>query len=98
MSEPAAAIPGLIRAVRASVEEHVPAVGPVGQVRLGLTFLLWNAEVMAEGVIELMHLTPAEVSRRPPQQLHAPLAENVEPRVPRRSGPDPRLPVGRPHP
>jgi hypothetical protein len=85
MSEPADALPGLIRTVRASVEEHVPGAGPIGEVRFGLIFLLLNAEIMAEGLLTLMKLAGVTTPGRPPQQIHAPLADNA-PLAPRRDG------------
>jgi hypothetical protein len=98
MSDPAAitALPGLIRAVRATVDAHKPANGFGRAHRAALLGLLIYAEITAEMLVEAI---PADARPpRPPQQYHAPLGDHFEPRVPRRAGTDPRLPAGRHHP
>ena len=98
MSDSAAiiALPGLLRAVRATVEAHVPKTGFGRAHRAALIGWLIYAEITAELLVEAI---PADAQPpRPPQQYHAPLGDQVEPRVPRRTGADPRLPPGRHHP
>lgn len=99
MSNPAAlaAVPGLIRATRLSVEENAPRDGRAGFERATVLFSLLCAEVAAELLVELVP-EAATAPRRPPQQIHAPIGESVEPLVPRWAGHDGRLPPGRPHP
>ena len=99
MSDPAAlaAVPGLIRATRLSVEENAPRDGRAGFERTTVLFSLLCAEVAAELLVELLPETH-DALRRPPQQVHAPIGESVEPLVPRWTGHDTRLPPGRPHP
>ena len=99
MSNPAAlaAVPGLIRATRLSVEENAPRGGAVGVERTAVIFWLLYAEIAAEMLVEAVPAATGE-PRRPPQQVHAPIGECVERLVPRWTGHDARLPPGRPHP
>jgi len=98
MSDPAAitALPGLLRATRESVEAY-PASGPVVALKWTLLGLLIGAEVTAEQIVALAPIA-AGSDHAGIRQVHAPLAENAEPMVPRRAGIDPRLPGKRPHP
>lgn len=97
MADPAAlaAVPGLIRATRLSVEANAPVGGMVGVGRALLVYTLICAEDLAEGLVRSV---PEARPRQPPQQVHAPIGESVEPLVPRWTGHDTRLPPGRPHP
>lgn len=99
MSNPAAlaALPGLIRATRLSVEENAPVGGAAGIGRALLVYVLFYAEDLAEGLVRAVP-EAAAAPRRPPQQIHAPIGESVEPLVPRWASHDGRLPPGRPHP
>jgi hypothetical protein len=101
MSDPAAitALPGLPRATRESVEAY-PASGPVVALKWTLLGLLIGAEVTAEQIVALAPIVAvaAGSDHAGIRQVHAPLAENAEPMVPRRTGTDPRLPGKRPHP
>lgn len=100
MSDPAAllALPGLIRAARDCAQEHSPRDGATGGLLYGLTVLLTGAELMAEGLAEVIRLSGHKPPPQASQQFHAPLGDQVEPRVPRWTGHDPRLPPGAPHP
>lgn len=100
MSDPAAllALPGLIRAARECAQEHTPRDGAAGVLLYGLSVLLTGAELTAEGLAEVIRLSGVQPPPQGQQQFHAPLGDQVEPRVPRWSGHDPRLPPGAPHP
>lgn len=97
MRNPAAlaAVPGLIRATRLSIEENAPATGLVGVQRAVLIGLLLYAEISAEMLAEMVPAA-GEPARREPIP--------VTPLVPRHdeSGrlldPATQLPFGRPHP
>ena len=91
-----AALPGLIRATRLSVEENAPRGGLAGYRRAVLIGWLIYAETTAELLVEAVP-EAAAAPHRPPQQIHAPIGKSVEPLVPRRAGHDGRLPPGRPH-
>ena len=99
MSDPAAlaAVPGLIRATRLSVEENAPTGAIAYAAWAGLLFSLVCCEDMATNLVRLVP-EARNAARQPPQQVHAPIGESVEPLVPRWTGHDPRLPPGRPHP
>ncbi len=99
MSDPAAlaAVPGLIRAVCLSVEASAPTGGMAGVSRAMLIYVLHYAEHLAESLV-LSVPEARDAPRRPPQQIHAPIGESVEPLIPRWTGHDTRLPPGRPHP
>ena len=103
MSEPAAitALPGLLRAARLSVEEHVPSDGLAGFYRATVATWLFAVELLAEQLVAAMP-APAPRRQQEQQQFHAPLGDRLpvieEPLVPRFSGRDPRLPGKRLHP
>ncbi|MDE3749426.1 hypothetical protein [Methylobacterium radiotolerans] len=88
-------LPAHFATLREGVEKHVSSTAANVLVRNGLLTLLIWAERMAEMLAEK---TPAPAQ----QQLHAPLGDRSpvveEPRVPRHSSRDPRLPGNRPHP
>ena len=98
MSDPAAllAVPDQIRALRAFVKEHASSDASARCCAIIVDSWLLGAELSAECLVDAL---PAEHRLcRPPQQIHAPIADQVEPLVPRRTGHDARLPLGRPHP
>ena len=106
MSDPAtiAALPGLLRAARLSVEEHAPADGLAGLWRPIVATWIFAAELASE---QLVAAIPEAATARPraqqeQQAFYAPLGDRTplieEPRVPRHAGRDPRLPGKRPHP
>ncbi len=99
MSNPAAlaAVPGLIRATRLSVEANAPNGGLARAAWAALLFGLLYCEDMADRLVRLVP-EAANAPRQPQQQVHAPVGESVEPMVPRWTGHDARLPPGRPHP
>lgn len=103
MADPAAiaALPGLLRAARLSVEEHAPTDGPAGFYRAAVATWLFAVELLAEQLVAAMP-EPAPRRQQEQQQFHAPFGDQSpvieEPRVPRFSGRDPRLPGKRPHP
>lgn len=105
MSDPAAiaALPGLLRAARLSVEEHAPSDGLAGFWRTTVATSLYGVELMAECLVAAMGPSPVPVRRQQEQQaFYAPLGDRSpvieEPRVPRYGSRDPRLPGKRPHP
>ncbi|XYD08840.1 hypothetical protein R1A27_28530 [Methylobacterium sp. NMS12] len=89
-------LPEHLSTLRQSSELHVPQTPVNGLLRKCLLLTLGRAEVLSMG---LASVTPAPAAQ---QQFHAPLGERSpaveEPRVPRHSGHDPRLPGNRPHP